>query len=114
LIKEHLFGVLAREVTMDELEVVMGIGPYLEPADAANWINPLVAVGVAPRSHPTALVKRVRDVASDAMYDTSPEVVAAVFARIDLSIRLNEARGRTETVELLKGFRLEIDPEIPF
>lgn len=113
IVKEHIFGSIGNLLRDEDLAVLAGIGKFLVPEDARRWFGPIMLSILSP-SIEQQLKKKARIIAietiaqSDYAFWQAADRVAASW------IKAYEERGKSDTVDLIQGFRSDLDDSIPF
>ena len=82
LVKEHLLSSPVSIHSSDTLEVIVGIGAYLEEADVQKWFDPLMQTMLSTVAT-EYLRKKARETFANTLFDTKKAVDTKLLARLN-------------------------------
>ena len=114
MVREHLLGRVSYVHTLSTLELIEGIGEYLQPTDVVDWLDPFIRTLVS-----TTVKDNVKQRARLRLFEdatlTSGEVNTAIDQRLDDWIRHYEKGDAPEKTEFARALKNDlIAQRIPF
>lgn len=112
LVKTYQLTRLGKNVDLDILTALAGIGIFLDKNDINAFIDPLLKT-IIRKDNPPHLKSIIRIFLTNEMHATSPEIDELILGRVDYWIEL--FAGKSEDVfNQLVQVKSDIIPEIPF